>query len=101
MRRPRISPIRLLGLAAAFLNPLVSPSQAQSRATASIADPAAFPLTPLSGKVEPAGPLSLASAIDLALSANPTLAAAARELQAMEGTVIQAGVRPNPELTPR
>jgi cobalt-zinc-cadmium efflux system outer membrane protein len=88
----------LLGLAAAFLNPLVSPSQAQSRATASIADPAAFPLTPLSGKVEPAGPLSLASAIDLALSANPTLAAAARELQAMEGTVIQAGVRPNPEL---
>jgi len=85
-------------LAAAFLNPLVSPSQAQSRATASIADPAAFPLTPLSGKVEPAGPLSLASAIDLALSANPTLAAAARELQAMEGTVIQAGVRPNPEL---
>lgn len=98
MRRPRISPIRLLGLAAAFLNPLVSPSQAQSRATASIADPAAFPLTPLSGKVEPAGPLSLASAIDLALSANPTLAAAARELQAMEGTVIQAGVRPNPEL---
>lgn len=98
MRRPRISPIRLLGLAAAFLNPLVSPSQAQSQATASIADPAAFPLTPLSGKVEPAGPLSLASAIDLALSANPTLAAAARELQAMEGTVIQAGVRPNPEL---
>lgn len=98
MRRPRISPIRLLGLAAAFLNPLVLPSQAQSQAAASIADPAAFPLTPLSGKVEPAGPLSLASAIDLALSANPTLAAAARELQAMEGTVIQAGVRPNPEL---
>jgi len=48
--------------------------------------------------VEPTSPITLASAIDLAVSANPELAAAGRELQAVEGAVVQAGVRPNPEI---
>ncbi len=51
------------------------------------------------GSVEPTSPIALASAIDLALSANPELAAARRELEAVEGAIVQAGVRPNPEIS--
>lgn len=47
---------------------------------------------------EPAGPLSLEAAVDLALRANPALAAASREVAAAEGAVRQAGLLPNPEL---
>jgi cobalt-zinc-cadmium efflux system outer membrane protein len=48
---------------------------------------------------EPTGTLTLAAAIDLALTANPELSAAANELQAVEGAVIQAGVLPNPDIS--
>jgi len=48
--------------------------------------------------LESAGPLTLAEAIRLASSANPELAASYREVDAQEGSVIQAGVWRNPEL---
>lgn len=99
MRRPRISSIRLLGLAAVIVSPLVTSALAQPLAAPGMGNSSASQPFPGPGKVEPAGPLDLASAIDLALSANPALAAAARELQAVEGAVIQAGVRPNPEIS--
>ena len=47
---------------------------------------------------EPANPLSLKAALALALGANPELSGARRELEAIEATIIQAQVRPNPEL---
>ncbi|MDR3086790.1 MAG: TolC family protein [Azoarcus sp.] len=48
---------------------------------------------------EPAGSLTLTAAIDLALASNPELSAAANELRAVEGAVIQAGILPNPEIS--
>lgn len=48
---------------------------------------------------EPVGTLTLSAAIDLALTFNPELSAAANELRAVEGAVIQAGVLPNPEVS--
>lgn len=47
---------------------------------------------------EPAVPLTLTAALELALGANPDLSAAGRELDAVEATIIQAQVRPNPEI---
>ena len=44
------------------------------------------------------GPLSLNRALELALRANPDLAVAAREIEALEGAVRQAGIVPNPEI---
>ncbi len=61
--------------------------------------PAAVIPAALSNPAEPAGPLSLDAALDLALAANPELSAAANELRAVEGAVIQAGLRPNPDLS--
>ncbi|EGF32564.1 Heavy metal RND efflux outer membrane protein, CzcC family, partial [Oxalobacteraceae bacterium IMCC9480] len=49
--------------------------------------------------VDPDGALTLAAAQVLAASANPGLAVAAREIEAMEGAVQQAGTRPNPEFS--
>lgn len=43
--------------------------------------------------------LTLLTAIDLALTFNPELSAAANELRAFEGSVIQAGILPNPEIS--
>ncbi len=48
---------------------------------------------------ETTGSLTLSAAIDLALASNPELSAAANELRAVEGAVIQAGVLPNPEIS--
>jgi cobalt-zinc-cadmium efflux system outer membrane protein len=48
---------------------------------------------------EPTGSLTLSAAIDLALTFNPELSAAANELRAVEGAVIQAGILPNPEIS--
>ncbi len=45
-----------------------------------------------------AGQLTLAAALELALNANPGIAIARRETQAIEGAVQQAGMSPNPEL---
>ena len=48
---------------------------------------------------EPVGSLTLSAAIDLALTSNPELSAAANELRAVEGAVIQAGILPNSEFS--
>ncbi len=48
---------------------------------------------------EASAPLTLPAAIDLALAANPELSAATNEWRAVEGTVIQAGLLPNPEIS--
>ncbi|WP_422087378.1 TolC family protein [Variovorax sp.] len=47
---------------------------------------------------EPAGPLTLRSAVAMALRANPGLAAASREQDATEAAIVQAGAWPNPTL---
>ena len=43
--------------------------------------------------------ITLDAAINLALCQNPDLAIAQRELEAVEATILQAGIRPNPELS--
>jgi cobalt-zinc-cadmium efflux system outer membrane protein len=48
--------------------------------------------------VEPAAPLSLQSAVELALSANPEASAASLEVDAYDGAILQAQARPNPEI---
>jgi cobalt-zinc-cadmium efflux system outer membrane protein len=48
--------------------------------------------------VEPAAPLTLETALDFALKANPEIAIARREIQATEGTIQQAGTILNPEI---
>ena len=48
--------------------------------------------------VEPTSSLSLKAALSLAFGASPELSGARREVEAIEATIIQAQVRPNPEL---
>ncbi|MEO6422100.1 MAG: TolC family protein [Candidatus Nitrotoga sp.] len=48
--------------------------------------------------IEPAAPITLKDALELAYGANATLSTARRELDAVAGTVLQAGLRPNPRL---
>ncbi|WP_413458165.1 TolC family protein [Herbaspirillum huttiense] len=45
------------------------------------------------------GPLSLQAAISLAFEQNKTLAAARKEIEAVDATILQAGARPNPEFS--
>jgi len=49
--------------------------------------------------MEPVSPLSLQSAIDLALDAHPEIAAARSDVDTNEGLSLQAGARPNPEIS--
>ncbi|MEO6919358.1 MAG: TolC family protein [Collimonas sp.] len=56
-----------------------------------------YKLPPLS-KDELAGQLTLQQAMLQAFKSNPELAAAALEVKAVEGSIVQAGVRPNPEI---
>jgi cobalt-zinc-cadmium efflux system outer membrane protein len=54
---------------------------------------------PSSGRtLEPIGPLNLQGAIAMALQANPGLSSAAREQDATEAAIVQAGAWPNPTL---
>lgn len=50
------------------------------------------------GVAEEPAVMTLRAAEDLALVSNPDLAVATRELEAMEGAVIQGAARPNPQL---
>lgn len=50
------------------------------------------------GLVEPSGELTLPTALDLTYRANPDIAAARREIQATEGVILQAQIRPNPDI---
>ncbi|ADL54959.1 TolC family protein [Gallionella capsiferriformans] len=82
-----------LGLAALFFNPSFAQTTDTVRdgaiETSNVSAPRA---------TEPTDPLTLKAALKLALGANAELSAAGRELEAIEATIIQAQVRPNPEL---
>ncbi|WP_035384471.1 TolC family protein [Ferriphaselus sp. R-1] len=81
-----------LGLAALFFNPSFAQTTDAMRGgaigTSNVSAPRA---------TEPTGPLTLKVALKLALGANAELSAAGHELEAIEATIIQAQVRPNPE----
>lgn len=49
--------------------------------------------------IESVNGITLQSALNLALEANPEISAAIREREAIEGVVIQAGTRPNPSVS--
>ncbi|ABE50818.1 MULTISPECIES: TolC family protein [Methylobacillus] len=51
------------------------------------------------GQNEPAAALRLQDALKLALQANPEIAVAMREREAVEGMRVQAGLRPNPSIS--
>ena len=60
---------------------------------------AAQPTPPATSQGEPIGELTLAQALALAIDRNPEIAAAESEIRAREGRILQAGTRPNPELS--
>lgn len=60
--------------------------------------PVLAPALAAPGPAASAAPLTLAEAVELAVQFSPQMVANQRELEASEGSVIQAGARPNPEL---
>lgn len=76
-----------LALVALVVNPAWAQSAAPSSSAATLASVA-----------DPAAPLSLAAALALAMQASPDIAVAVREVEALEGTVQQAGIIPNPSV---
>jgi cobalt-zinc-cadmium efflux system outer membrane protein len=61
--------------------------------------PAPEPTASALPSAEPVGELTLAGAIDVALARNPDLIASAYELNAAEARILQARLRPNPDLS--
>lgn len=82
----------LAALTTATLFPSTSFSQVAQ------ASPAQVPLSAASAPAPTVQPLTLAEAIRLALQFSPQIVANRQELAASDGTVIQAGARPNPEI---
>lgn len=89
-------PLAVLAMAA---TPALSEGSEVSQASqASQTQTSAVP-RPSSGRtLEPIGPLTLQAAIAMALQANPGLSSAAREQDATEAAIVQAGAWPNPTL---
>lgn len=83
-----------LGLAVLFFNPSFAQTVDIGRGDASETNNLRAPRA-----TEPVAPLTLKAALELALGANPELSAAERELEALEATIVQARVRPNPEIS--
>ena len=83
-----------LGLAVLFFNPSFAQTIDTRRGDASETSNLRTPRA-----TEPAAPLTLKAALELALGANPDLSAAGRELEAVEATITQAQVRPNPQIS--
>lgn len=52
-----------------------------------------------SGLIEPTGTVTLTDALNLALRANPELAVALREREAIEGIRVQSATRLNPSIS--
>ena len=96
MRRPAMARVLAdlvrFGSAACLIQLGVSPASAQSR-------PASESPRLSAPAVEPAAPLTLAQAVELALAANADLAVAAREVEATQAALVQGHARPNPELS--
>lgn len=82
----------LAALTTATLFPSTSFSQVAQ------ASPAQVPLSAASAPAPTVQPLTLAEAVRLALQFSPQIVANQQELAASDGTVIQAGARPNPEI---
>lgn len=82
----------LAALTTATLFPSTSFSQVAQ------ASPAQVPLSAASAPAPTVQPLTLDEAIRLALQFSPQIVANQQELAASDGTVIQAGARPNPEI---
>lgn len=74
------------------------PAYAQTTTTASNSPLITATISSNTSVNESSASLTLAAALALTARANPQLASARRELEAIEGTVIQAGMRPNPVL---
>ena len=87
-------PLAVLALAVppVFAQPSLPTQQAATGTSTSAASSQA------SASLEPAGPLTLRSALALAFQANPGLFAALREREATDGALLQAGAWPNPTL---
>lgn len=68
-------------------------AQGSSSGTPSVPNQAPLPVVPTSS------PLTLAAAIQIALDGNPEIASSRREVEAMEGARVQAGVFQNPTLS--
>ncbi len=83
-----------LGLAALFFNPSFAQTIDAGGNGAYEASGVRAPRA-----AEPAAPLTLKAALELALGANPDLSATGRELEAVEATITQAQVRPNPQIS--
>lgn len=73
-----------------------APSHAQSTAPGTTEQAQSTPYSPSAGQPPR---LTLAAAIDLAFDQNKTLAAARKEIAAIDATILQAGARPNPEFS--
>lgn len=71
------------------------PALAQTQAPS---DNRSTPIATSERMIEATGPLTLAVALDLVFKANPDIAAAAREVEALDGALRQASIIPNPEL---
>ena len=80
-----------LGLAALIFNPCLALE------TASLGNYEAVGSNVLR-VTEPAAPLTLKAALELAYGANAALSTAKRELEAVAGSILQAGLRPNPRV---
>lgn len=78
------------------------PATAQTGAAPSITSSTNTVAPPMAGRpmrmVEPAVPLTLPTALSMAMETNADLSAANHELQAVEASVLQAGALPNPAL---
>ena len=80
-----------LGLAALIFNPFLA-LEAASLSNYEAVGVNALRVT------EPATPLTLKAALELAYGANAALSTARRELEAVAGSILQAGLRPNPRV---
>jgi len=90
-------PLAALAMAVppAYSQQVITP--AAQAAAGSLSSPS-VPSSPAARTLEPAGPLTLRSAVTMALQANPGLSAASREQEATEAAIVQAGAWPNPTL---
>jgi cobalt-zinc-cadmium efflux system outer membrane protein len=94
--------MRTLFVPLAVLAMAVPPAFSQSLEphAATVAGTQTYPSSsrPAARTLEPAGPLTLHSAIAMVLQFNPGLSSAQREQEATEGAIVQAGAWPNPVL---
>ena len=96
--RPLLTAKPCLALAASLVLVPCHPSGTNAETFTGIVpgESTSFSIAP---EAEPRGNLALKDALHLALRHNPELAAFDKEIRALEGTTLQAGLLPNPELS--